>query len=222
VSSIYRHTLSVQNIKETFLILSCTPFCPQNNLSLLGHGLYKLLKAFHRDTSPCWLQSIIKRCSGFLTILSTRQILQALGLSHLDYCSVVWSAATKRDLGKYQLAQNMAAWLALKSTQRANINDVHVNLSWLKVEERLTCWLFVFVRGVNKLTPMHTPQDMPPEVGTLFRVSKTRTVLHRAMTTWNSIPHQVTDASSTIRFKTQGEKIPYGTVKRRTRMLSIF
>ena len=41
----------------------------------------------------------------------------------------------------------------------------------------------------------------------LFTVSKSRTdygrqtVLHRAMTTWNSIPHQVTDASSKIRFK---------------------
>ena len=28
------------------------------------------------------------------------QVLQALVLSHLDYCSVVWSSATKRDFGK--------------------------------------------------------------------------------------------------------------------------
>ena len=72
-------------------------------------------------------------------------------MSHLDYCSVVWSGATKRDLGKLQLAQNRAAQLALKSTRRANINDMHVNLSWLKVEERLTYSLLVFVRGVDKL-----------------------------------------------------------------------
>jgi hypothetical protein len=44
--------------------------------------------------------SIIKQCSAFLATLSTRQILQALVLSHLDYCSVVWSGATKKDLGK--------------------------------------------------------------------------------------------------------------------------
>jgi hypothetical protein len=42
--------------------------------------------------------SIIKRCSTFLTTLSTRQVLQALVLSHLDYCSVVWSGATKRKI----------------------------------------------------------------------------------------------------------------------------
>ena len=40
---------------------------------------------------------IIKQCSAFLTTLSTRQVLQVLVLSHLDYCSVVWSGATKKD-----------------------------------------------------------------------------------------------------------------------------
>ena len=32
-------TLSVQNIRNTFLILSCTAFCPQNSLNLSEHGL---------------------------------------------------------------------------------------------------------------------------------------------------------------------------------------
>jgi hypothetical protein len=41
--------------------------------------------------------SIMKQCSAFLTTLSTRQVLQALVLSHLDYCSVVWSDSTKKD-----------------------------------------------------------------------------------------------------------------------------
>jgi hypothetical protein len=40
------------------------------------------------------------RNSAYLTALSTRQVLQALVLSHLDYCSIVWSGATKRDLWK--------------------------------------------------------------------------------------------------------------------------
>jgi hypothetical protein len=86
--------------------------------------------------------------------------LQALVLSHQDYCSVLWSGATKRDLGKYKLAQNRAARLALGCKQRAKMNNKHVSLYWLKVKERSTSSLLVFVRG----TPMHTPQDMPPEV----------------------------------------------------------
>ena len=95
--------------------------------------------------------SIIKRCSAFLITLSTRQVLQGLVLSHLDYCSVVWSGATKKDLGILQLAQNRAARLALGCTQRANINNTHVNLSWLKVEERLTSSLLLFMRGIALL-----------------------------------------------------------------------
>ena len=63
----------------------------------------------------------------------------------------MWSGATKRDLGKLQLAQNRAAWLALKSTWGANVNDMHVNLSWLKVEERFTKTSNEEVRGVDKL-----------------------------------------------------------------------
>ena len=134
------------------------------------------LTSKHIDTTLAKMRrslSIIKRCSAFLTALSTRQVLQALVLSHLDYCSVVCSGATKKDLRKLQLAQNRAARLAPGCTQRANINHMHVNLSWLKVEERLTSSLLVFIRGVDvectevchpARTPMHTPQDMPPEV----------------------------------------------------------
>ena len=42
-----------------------------------------------------------------------------------------------------------AAWLALGCKQRAKINNMH--LSWLKVEERLTSSLLVFVRGIHIL-----------------------------------------------------------------------
>ena len=159
--------------------------------------------------------SIIKCCSAFLTALSTRQVLQAQVLSHLD-CSVVWSGATKRDLKKLQLAQNRLARLDLGCTQRANINNMLANLSWLKVEERLTSSLPVFVRGIDMLKALSCLSKLlahssdthayPTRHATrgLVTVPKYRTdygrhtVLHRTMTTWNSIPHQVTHTSSKI------------------------
>ena len=125
------------------------------------------LKSVHNKALLCLLP-----CSATINMADHT----GLVLSQLDYCSVVWSGATKRDLGKLQLAQNRAARLTLKSTRRANINDMHVNLLWLKVKERLTSSLLVLVRSVDKLnvpsclylhiarTPMHTPQDMPPVV----------------------------------------------------------
>ena len=60
----------------------------------------KLSWSKHIDATKMGSMSIIKCCSTFLTALSTRQVLQAQVLSHLDYCSVMWSGASKRDLGK--------------------------------------------------------------------------------------------------------------------------
>ena len=135
-------------------------------------------------------------------MLSTRQVLQALVLSYLDYGPVMWSGATNRDLGK--LSQNRAARLTLKCTQRANINNMHVNLSRLKVKERWTSSLFVFVRGVGTLKApsclfkllAHSSDRVVygtrHATRSLFTVPKSRTdngrrtVLYRAMTTWNS------------------------------------
>jgi hypothetical protein len=136
----------------------------------------------------------------------------------------------KKDLGKLQFAQNRAARLALGCTHRANINNMYVNLSWLKVEERFTSSLLVFMRGIDMLnapsclfellshsSDTHAYLTRHATRG-LFRVPKSRTdygsgtVLHRAMTTWNSIPHQETDASSKIRFFLNLKiKPPYGT-----------
>ena len=51
----------------------------------------------------------------------------------------------------------------------------------------------------------------------LFTIPKSRTdygrctVLHRAMTAWNIIPYQVTDASSRVRFKKTDTNKLYGT-----------
>jgi dynein heavy chain len=39
--------------KDTYLIFSFTPLFPQNSLNSSGHGLYKVLKAFHREAGPC-------------------------------------------------------------------------------------------------------------------------------------------------------------------------
>ena len=121
--------------------------------------------------------------------------------------------------------------MVLGCTQGVNINNMHVNLSWLKVEERLTSSLLVCVRGIDMLNAPSCLFELlahssdinayPTRHATrgLFKVPKSRTddgrrtVLHRAMTTWNSIPHQVTHARSTIRFKNQIKNTPYGTAE---------
>ena len=53
---------SVQNIRNTFLILSSCPFCTQNSLNSSGHGLCKVSSVFHRDAGPCRLQCFPQLC----------------------------------------------------------------------------------------------------------------------------------------------------------------
>ena len=116
--------------------------------------------------------SITKRCSAFLITPSTRQVLQALVLSHLDYCSVVWSGATKKDLGKLLLAQNRATRL---DVHRELILIICMSISpgwkwrrdWLHHyfylwEVLLTCWMHQAIclnYWHTARTPMHTPQE---------------------------------------------------------------
>ena len=91
--------------------------------------------------------SIIKRCSAYLTPHSKKQVLQALVLSYLDYCPVLGLSAARKDLVKLQLAQNRAARLALHCWYKYYASS----LPWLRVEERLTASLLLFVRNINVL-----------------------------------------------------------------------
>ena len=78
-----RQKQSIRNIKNALIILSCTPLlCPQNSLNLSEHGLYKVLKAFHRFDGPCWLQCFPQLCQvgwmsfGWWTILDTQETIE--------------------------------------------------------------------------------------------------------------------------------------------------
>lgn len=165
--------------------------------------------------------SVVKRCSSFLTHHLTKQVLQTLVLSQLDYCSVVWSGTTKMYLGKLQWVQNRAARIALKCTPRANVNNMHDRLSWLKVDERLKASLLSFFQKINTLkTPdclfrqltlscnVHTYPTRHATRGnyTIPKIktnSKQRTVLCRAMVERNSLPDHISKTQNKARFKKQ-------------------
>lgn len=163
--------------------------------------------------------SVIKRCSVFLPPQLTKQVIETLVLSQLDYCSMIWSGANKRDLGKLQLVQNRAARLALRCTPRHNVNKMHVKLSWTLVTERLMVSLLVFLRNINELkhptclykqlTPsskIHTYKTRHATRG-CYQIPKAKTesmkstVLYRAMAAWNTLPDQISKETTKASFK---------------------
>lgn len=73
-------------------------------------------------------------------------VLQALVLSHLDYCSMVWSSASEKHLKKQQqlkLVQNREA--ELHYPFRANVSDMHRKLSRLLMKIKLHSPLLVYL-----------------------------------------------------------------------------
>ena len=72
----------------------------------------KLSWSKHIDTTVAKMGrsiSMIKHCSTFFTARSTMQVLQALVLSHLNWCSVVWSGATKKGLRKIAIGSEQGS-----------------------------------------------------------------------------------------------------------------
>ena len=122
--------VAVEQVEETKLLgitLDCKLSWSKHIFSTVvkkGSGLY-----------------VIKILSAFLTPHSKEQVQQALVLSYLDYCPVLWSSAARKDLVKLQLARNR---VARHCNPRANINTMHASLSWLRVKERLTASLLFY------------------------------------------------------------------------------
>ena len=163
--------------------------------------------------------SIVRRCTQFLTPNATKQILQAIVLSHLDYCPAVWSNAAMVRLNPLQILQNKAARIALGCNPRTHVTDMHVCLNWLTVKERLTYSLIVGLRNViftrnlpilcHKLTFSSNTHNYSTRhaVGGNFTLPTVksevgrRTVLYRAMVEWNLLPSYITQESSKTRFK---------------------
>ena len=82
--------VAVEQVEETKLL----------GVTLAGHGkkyIDSMVVKMGRGLS------VIKRCSDFLTSHFTKQVLQALVLSYMDCCPVVWSSAARKDLVKLQL-----------------------------------------------------------------------------------------------------------------------
>ena len=160
---------------------------------------------------------MVRRVSRFLTVETRRQVLNAIVLSLLDYCFVVWSDASKGDLERLQLAQNKAARCALNCNNRTSINLMHDRLRWLRVDQRTSYVLLNFIRNLktqqaprvlySRLSSHYAQHNYPtrhaieerfilPNTGT-----SQKSVMYRAMVLWNDLPRHIISTNTKDRFK---------------------
>ena len=163
--------------------------------------------------------SVVRRVSSSLTVEIRKQVLNAIVLSLMDYCFVVWSNASKSDLDRLQKAQNKAARCALNCNLRTSIDSMHVRLRWLSVSQRSSYVLLNFVRNLKVL---QAPQVLYNRMASHYVQHKYHTrlateerftlpsvhsgkiqnsVMYRAMILWNDIPRYIILINTKDRFK---------------------
>ena len=206
-----RHTLGKN--PQLKLSIGTTQIEQVNTIKLLGVTI---------DSSLSWSKHInnivikmgrgigmARKCSGFITPSIMKSVIHSLVLSNLEYCPVIWSSATKLDLGKLQIAQNKAARLALGCPYRTSIIYMHENLNWLMVEQKLSVSLLMLLRNIistNKPSSLAQQFEMTSEHGynTRGAVSgKLRTKIapksnclkltgiYRSIELWNALPKNI-------------------------------
>ena len=163
--------------------------------------------------------SVTRRISKGLPTDVIRQVLNALVLSQLDYCFVIWSSASMNDMKKLQIVQNKAARCALNCSYRTNVKDMHDSLGWLTVSQRSTYFLLNFIRNIKctqspiilyksllKNCAQHEYQTRHVTDGRFnFPTVKTatiqKTVMYRSIVRWNDLPSYIIQSNSKEAFK---------------------
>lgn len=153
-----------------------------------------------------------------------RTVVQSLVLSHLEYCSVIWSSATQEHLKKLQLAQNRAERVVLGCSYRTSVNEMHTILVWLKVQDKLKISLLCYMHNaiyknnprffVDKLVysgycHQHiTRQVSSGDLVVPFAQSNCmrRTVLFRSSVAWNQLSMCIRQISNRYYFKKMVKK----------------
>lgn len=163
--------------------------------------------------------AVVRKCAQFLNSQLFSRVVCTLVLCHLDYCSVVWSAASSSHLKKLQVAQNKAARLVLGCSSRTSVAEMHERLAWLMVKHRLSVNMLVYLhRIINIRTPKffydniiyYSDMHLHYTRGANSRQislplpksdSMKRTVFYRSIVFWNNLPVGVREIKGKTGFK---------------------
>jgi len=154
-----------------------------------------------------------------LTEPTTKQLVQSLVISRLDYCNNLLCGVTSELLSRLQVVQNKAARLITRTRCREHITPVLFNLHWLPVDARIDFKTMVMVYKalhgeapgylrylLDIYIPHRTLRSADKELLVVPR-TKLRTVGDRAFCVhapkmWNGLPQHVKSCASLPSFRT--------------------
>jgi len=154
-----------------------------------------------------------------LTQDATRQLVQSLVISRLDYCNSLLYGLSSTLMEKLQVLQNDAARLITRSKRSTHVTPILKNLHWLKIEQRIHFKILCHVyKSLNNLGPKyladlvvpyehHGPiraayKDLLTVPEVTLKTVGSRSFRVGAAKLWNSIPVFIRRSNSLSCFKT--------------------
>ena len=204
---------SVPKIQGVFVKNGCVRF--SDSVKLLGVQLDPLLNFdahVCKVVSECWyhLKNIAK-IRRYLTNDELKKLVHAVISSKLDYCNSILYGVKSSTLAKLQRVQNEAARTVCGIPAGVSVSDqVFLDLHWLKVKERITFQLLLFIHKhfVDKapfyFAELLLVKDYSKRL--LFQnfmnsLSGRRAFSYAAPRLWNHLPEAVRLEKNTEKFK---------------------
>ena len=172
-----------------------------------------------------WNLIKIKRIRKFLTPETTKIIIHALVLLHLDYANGILYGTSQTNINKFQRIQNMASKTILCKNRRDSVTSCLIELHWLPIQARLDFKILLMVYKclnqqarpyLSELLDLIRTADAKKNITTknylkyeqleIPRVQK-KTFASRSFSVigpslWNNIPENIRKCQNVDEFKT--------------------
>ena len=119
--------------------ISIPPTSSARNIGVIFDSTFQMDAQVGKVCQACyfWLRNI-RRVGSHLTLTATRQIVQSLVISRLDYCNTLLQGLPKYQLARLQRVQNAAARVIACILRHEHISEIRMQLHWLPIQQIIT------------------------------------------------------------------------------------
>ena len=119
--------------------ISIPPTSSARNIDVIFDSTSQMDAQVGKVCQACyfWLRNI-RRVRSHLTLTATRQIVQSLVISRLDYCNSLLQGLSKYQLARLQRVQNAAVRVIACIPRHEHISEIRMQLHWLPIQQRIT------------------------------------------------------------------------------------
>ena len=174
------------------------------------------------------IRQILKKCYAnlrrirairpYLTLNATKALVQALEMSHIDYCNSQLVGISSDLLNKLQGVQNAAARIVFRLKKFDRVSHIRKKLHWLPVRERIQYKIAVITFNVlygngpsylrDLLIPVNNERslrsankNLPVIPKTKLKTAGDRALVSTAPKIWNDLPINLRNAKNIVKFK---------------------